>query len=380
MSTATPLVREPAIPTLDVLREAARAAARGDLEARVAQITAIGRVEVSRQSARPPNEGEVLVATLLSGISAGTELSMVSGTNPYLHKRWDARLRLFVSAEGAPQLAFPLAFGYEAVGVCAASRSPYLQEGDLLYGNWGHREWVTLQAEHVRSQLVPRGLTLCDSIYPGQMGPIALNGVQHAAGRHQDGPTIVFGAGIVGLLVAQMARADGATRVIVVDRLPFRLGKAADLGLETCDAGSLPDVARELKERTEGGVPVAFECTGAYPALAEAIRCVVNQGTVVAMGFYQGGATPLLLGEEFHHNRVRLICAQIGAHAEHLHRREPEYRFPTLTDEVLRLALSGRVQFGALITHIVPIDEVEQGIRLARDHPDEALQVAVSYT
>ena len=328
MPISSALPSDPPTPSLDALRECAERADQGTLRGRVAHIAGVGRVEVIQALVRAPIEGEVLVRTLLSGISAGTELSIVRGTNPYLHKRWDKRLRLFLRAEGPPELSFPLAFGYEAIGVCARSRHPHLREGDLIYGNWGHSEWVTLRGDRYRSQLLPRALTLRDGIYPGQMGPIALNGIQHAAGRHQDAATIVFGAGVVGLLVAQMARADGASRVIVVDRLPFRLAKAAELELETLDVAMVDDVAREVKERTNGEVPVAFECTGAYPALVEAIRCVANRGTVVSLGFYQGGAEALRLGEEFHHNRVRLICAQIGALPEHLHRREGEYSFP----------------------------------------------------
>ena len=370
---------DPPIPPIERLREDAARASAGELRSRTARIVAVGRVAMEPLPVRAPEEGQVLVATLLSGISAGTELSMVRGTNPYLHKRWDERLRLFVADEAGPQLRFPLGFGYEAVGICAASRHPLLHEGDLLFGNWGHREWATLDGARAGGQLLPRALTLRDGIYPGQMGPIALNGLLHADGLHQEAPVVVFGAGVVGLLLAQLARADGAARVIVVDRLPYRLGIAGELGLEPFDA-NVPDVARALKELTGGGVPVAFECSGAYPALAEAIRVVRNQGTVVSLGFYQGGAAPLVLGEEFHHNRVRLICAQIGALPAYLHRREAEYQFPTLTDEILRLAVAGRVRPGDLVTHILPIEHLEEAVGLASDHPDRALQVALSYT
>ena len=56
-----------------------------------------------------------------------------------------------------------------------------------------------------------------------------------------------------------------------------------------------------------------IELTGAYPALHQAIRVAGVGGTVVAAGFYQGPATALALGEEFHHNRVSIVASQIGA-------------------------------------------------------------------
>jgi threonine dehydrogenase-like Zn-dependent dehydrogenase len=378
MTLTTSGIADPPVPTHDQLQALARQAQEQRLVGRIARIVEIGRVAVEEEPVRAPAEGEILVLTLLSGISAGTELSMVRGTNPYLHKRWDERLRLFVAADGAPQRAFPLDFGYEAVGVCAWSRHPHVREGDVVYGNWGHREWVTLKGQRYRSQLLPRALTIRDGIYPGQMGPIALNGVLHAAGRHQDATAVVFGAGVVGLLVAQIARADGAARVIVVDRLPYRLQAATELGFETLDVAAHDDAARALKEWV-GGVPVAFECSGAYPALAEAIRCVANRGMVVALGFYQGDGAALRLGEEFHHNRVRLICAQIGALPEHLRRRDAEFASASLSDEVLRLAVSGQIRLGDLVSHIVPVEQIGEAVDLAMGRPNEALQVALCY-
>ena len=50
-----------------------------------------------------------------------------------------------------------------------------------------------------------------------------------------------------------------------------------------------------------------IELTGAYPALHQAIRVAGVGGTVIAAGFYQGPATALALGEEFHHNQVTLV-------------------------------------------------------------------------
>ena len=61
-----------------------------------------------------------------------------------------------------------------------------------------------------------------------------------------------------------------------------------------------------------GGVDAAIELSGNDRALHEAVRSVVVDGTVAASGFYQGGAAHLRLGEEFHHNRVRIVASQIS--------------------------------------------------------------------
>lgn len=61
------------------------------------------------------------------------------------------------------------------------------------------------------------------------MGPICVNAVAYGDGEQSGHPAVVFGAGVVGLLTAQIARATGADPVHVVDRLPQRLGIAASL-------------------------------------------------------------------------------------------------------------------------------------------------------
>ena len=64
---------------------------------------------------------------------------------------------------------------------------------------------------------------------------------------------------------------------------------------------------------TDGrGADVCLELSGAYPALHEAIRATAHAGRVVAAGFYQGQADGLGLGEEFHHNRIQLVAAQVS--------------------------------------------------------------------
>ena len=61
----------------------------------------------------PPGAGEVLIRTLYSGVSAGTELSQFRGTNPFMNRRFDEPSRLFLAAE-APSWPYPVRnLGYE---------------------------------------------------------------------------------------------------------------------------------------------------------------------------------------------------------------------------------------------------------------------------
>ncbi|MEE3922352.1 zinc-binding dehydrogenase [Micromonospora sp. BRA006-A] len=76
--------------------------------------------------------------------------------------------------------------------------------------------------------------------------------------------------------------------------------------------------AAALRAATDGrGADVCLELSGAYPALHEAIRATAHAGRVVAAGFYQGYAHGLELGEEFHHNRIQLVAAQVPGRTRH---------------------------------------------------------------
>ena len=99
------------------------------------------------------------------------------------------------------------------------------------------------------------------------------------------------------------------------------------------------------------GADRVIELTGAYPALHQAIRCAGVGGTVVAAGFYQGPATALALGEEFHHNRVtsvslpdRLAAARTAGPLES--RATARGGDP--------LCASGRLDPRPLISHVLP--------------------------
>src|SRR5262245_46037135 len=96
-----------------------------------------GRVELFHYDEEALPEECFRVRTLYCGISPGTELTHFTGSNPYLHARWDDRLKLFVEGEG-PGATYPVPFsGYMQVGRVAASRSEAAREGELVAMSYG---------------------------------------------------------------------------------------------------------------------------------------------------------------------------------------------------------------------------------------------------
>ena len=344
---------------------------RGEVGGRTVQIVESGAVECHVYDPAPLADGQVRVRTVRSAISPGTEMTFYGkdASNVYLHKTWNPELRVF--QPGTPSMQYPLTFGYRAAGEVVESRSADVAVGHRVYGNWRHTELTAMPAERALQQTLPHALSWDDGVDIGQMGPICVNAVAFGEGEHRGGAAVLLGAGPIGLITAQVAQAEGA-QVIVVDRIPGRLAIARDLGLETIEAAEGVDVAAELKGRLGSeGIAVAWECTGSTFALHEAIRVVRRQGLVVAVGFYQGEGRGLLLGDEFHHNGIRVVCGQIG----NIHRT---HTWPTLRERTLELALAGSVRLGSLPRLTLPVERAADAFD-ALTRPTEVFQTTLSY-
>ena len=332
----------------------------------VVQFTAPGSVEFVETDAAPLTSGAVRIATWYSGVSAGTELTAYRGTNPYLTSSWDTGRRMFVPGE--PSFAYPVqGWGYSEVGqiVEAADDVSEVSVGDVVSGIWGHRSEAVLPASAVSWRVLPAEADPILGTF-ARVAAIALNAVLAADVRLGE-QVAVFGQGVIGLLATRMVTLSGA-RVLAVDTQPARLAISTAFGAdEVVDALRPGGAGERIRELTDGGADSAIELSGTDRALHEAIRSVVVEGLVAASGFYQGGAANLRLGEEFHHNRVRIVASQISGVPIALGDRWDQQR---LVRTVMRLMLSGAVDAGALVSDVVDaIDVAEVFERLDRGDP-----------
>ena len=321
--------------------------------------------------APPLVPGSVRVRTWYSGVSAGTELTAYRGSNPYLSRTWDNGRRLFV--EGEPSFVYPIqGWGYSEVGevveVAAGVTDPV--PGDVVHGIWGHRSEAVLPARAVAAR-VWTGQDPVSGTF-ARVGAIALNALLAADVRLGD-RVAVFGQGVIGLLATRLAVLAGA-EVAAVDALETRLDAATAFGAAHVVRADVPGGAgAAVRAWSNGGVDSAIELSGNDRALHEAVRAVVVDGTVAAAGFYQGGAAHLRLGEEFHHNRVRVVASQIAGTPVALgHRWDQPRLVRTFMDQVRR----GRVDARSLVTDVV--DAADVATVFARlDRGDPAILQAV---
>jgi 2-desacetyl-2-hydroxyethyl bacteriochlorophyllide A dehydrogenase len=339
-------------------------------------VEAPGRI--GRETHEPQALGphEVRIATLFSGISAGTEMTAFHGSNPFLNRKWDPARRIFEPGDTSWTYPMP-AMGYEEVGrvVEVGPAVTQVREGQVVWGTWRHRTEHVAPEDWAAARILPEEVDPKLGIF-SQIGAIALNAILDA-NIHLGEHVAIFGQGVPGLMVTELATLSGAT-VIAVDRLASRLERAGAHGAAHLVDGSKVDAAARVKEITEGrGADVSVEITGQSAALHEAIRATAYNSRVVVCGFFQGEAKGLRLGEEFHHNRINLVCSQISGVSPALDHRWSRQR---LDRTVMGLIAEGRVDWGRLISHVVPASEAQEAFEMLRDRPEECLQVVLDFS
>lgn len=340
----------------------------------------------------PPPPNHFRLDTLYTGISAGTELTFLHGTNPYLHARWDDEFGLF--HQGEPSTHYPVPFmGYMEVGRVTESRANGVTEGDLVAMTYGHKSGHTADAHHEFYVPLPRDIDPMLGIYVGQMGPICANGILHAAAelvgydvRHLgDGVrgrnVLVIGAGVVGQLTALFARHCGAANVVITNRTKPRLAAAAAMGLATLDETEIEPWRYSKEQWHHGhgdrGADFVFQCRAEPASLQMALRCLRPQGAVIDLAFYQQGAAAVRLGEEFHHNGLTIRCAQIGRVPRGLGHAWNRQRLAYETLDLLR-ACGPQIR-GHLITDVIPYEEGPTFLaRLAAEYQPQVLQAVLA--
>ena len=321
----------------------------------------------------PTATGPVAIRTHYTGLSAGTELSFFTGTNPALHASFDTELGLF--RPDRPGAGYPVSrLGYMEVGTVTdntADQRAGPPPGATVAMTYGHRTAYRADPLHERMVVLPPDLDPILGIYVAHMGPICANGLLHAAAEAcgtdvrslDDGVrgrrVAVIGGGVVGLLTGLFAHHHGAAEVVVLDPTPLRRSAAENLGLTTLDPDD-SDPAVVLKTRwrhglRDRGADVVFQCRGRSAALALALRLLRPQGTVIDMAFYTDDGSALRLGAEFHHNGLTVRCAQIARVPRGTTHTWDRDRLAAETITLLRHR--GSAVMDHMITDVIPLAE-----------------------
>jgi len=328
----------------------------------------------------PLQAGEVRARAIMSGVSHGTEMNLLTGHNPFVEQEFDHELRLFVPRQ-AP-LPDAVELGYEWIGevIDIAPDVSRFKVGDRVHLSFRHRQTHTFD-ENVETLLGPV-TPLPDRFAPEQgifsaLAGVALQAVHDAHIKVGD-YVVVFGMGVIGLLAVQLAKLNGASWVAAVDPLASRRALALKLGAEAAYGPTNEEVAYAIKANTPyHGADVAIELSGNYHALNEAIRVVRMGGTVVAGGFNRGDGTPLTLGAEWHHNRVTLLSSMGVWGCPH--RDHPTWNRGRVHQTAIELLATGRLKTDELVTHRIPFEQAADAYQLIESQPEAVIKIILTY-
>ena len=293
--------------------------------------TAPGRVELRSRPLDAPRPGEVLVKTLFTGISRGTERLVLSGAvGASEWQRMQAPMQ-----EGS--FPFPVKYGYCAVG--QVDMGPEALRGRTVFALSPHQDWIVT---------TPERLTMVPETVPARRATLAAN-METALNALWDsgaGPAdriVVVGAGVVGLLVGCLAARLPGAEVSVIDIDPARRTIVENLGCRF--AG--PDAAPR-------GADVVFHTSVSAAGLNLAIDCAGFEATVVELSWYGDRDVPARLGGAFHSQRLKLLSSQVGNVAAS---RRPRWDYARRMSAAMHLLDDPRLD--ALVTEQIRFEAAE---------------------
>ena len=335
----------------------------GTLEARALWFTSSRTAKFRPERVPPPGPDEVRVRATASALSQGTEMLVYRGEVP-----GDLPLDLPTLAGS---FGFPIKYGYATVGhvLDVGAGVENLAPGDPVFVHHPHQDVFVVPARlPVR---LPDGLDPLLGLFVANL-ETAVN-VIHDTPLHLGETALVFGQGVIGLLVTQLLKIAGASRVLAVDPLKKRRELALVMGAD--GAFEPDDLPESVLDATAGrGADVAIEASGSGAALQAAIDAVAVEGTVVVASWYGTKPVTLSLGGPFHRGRVRLCSSQVGRMRPDLGPRwDRDRRMETVLDLLPRLRLK------ELVSHRFPFEEAPDAYRLVDEHPGETVQVILMY-
>jgi 2-desacetyl-2-hydroxyethyl bacteriochlorophyllide A dehydrogenase len=257
--------------------------------ARAFWVAAPGRGEIRPVELATPRPDDVVVRTVVSGVSRGTEaLVFRGGVPPDQHDVMRAPFQ-----EG--DFPGPVKYGYLNVGVVESG--PEELSGRLVFCLYPHQTRYVVPATAVTA--LPDGVPPARAVLAGTV-ETAVNALWDAPPLPGD-RVAVIGAGMVGACVARLLSRFPGVSVTVVDPNDARADLAAALGV----AFARPDDA-------PGDLDLVFHASATEAGLQRALQLLAPDASVVELSWYGDRPVTVSLGEAFHHRRLSVRASQVG--------------------------------------------------------------------
>ncbi len=295
--------------------------------------------------------GEVLVRTLFSGVSRGTETLVFRGGVPV--DQYAAMRAPFQEGD----FPGPVKYGYLNVGV--VEHGPAELEGRAVFCLYPHQTSYVVPVDAVT--MVPDGVPPARAVLAGTV-ETAVNALWDARPLVGDRVAVV-GAGMVGCCVARLLQGFPGARVTLVDVDPSRAQVAASLGVGFAAPADAP-----------AGLDLVVHASATEEGLRRSLELLAPEGTVLELSWYGDTPVRLPLGGSFHSGRLRVQASQVGMVA-------PARRGRRSTADRLALALDllRDPAFDTLLSGRSPFEELPDVMAGLADGSRSALCHCITY-
>jgi len=377
--------------------------------------TAPRQVELREESLSALGADDVLVETICSSISAGTEMLVYRGQFPHLKDSHDNL---------SSDLNYPLAYGYACVGVIreTGKQADKSLRDKIVFGFEPHTSSFICHPSTLIFAPASLSAETC-SFLPNMETAVNL---VHDAAPILGERVLVLGQGVVGLMTASLLHEFPLEVLVTSDCYPLRRKSSLEIGVndsfepeiineanandkisvnpnqsqpitsqsnESQSNTSQPNESQPNSSQlnksqlnkfqsnktqsgyTQSRFDLTFELTGSPSALDDAIASTAFSGRIIIGSWYGDKRAAIDLGGAFHRSRIKIISSQVSTIAPELSGRwDKSRRF-----DVAWKALE-RIKPEKWITHRFPIEKAEEAYQLLDENPQKTIQVLFTYS
>lgn len=318
-----------------------------------------GKFETREVTLREPADDEVVVKVAACGV-CGTDVHICNGD------------------KGSADVTPPVILGHEFSGVVEkigknvrtlqvgdhVTVDPNIYCGTCHYCKTGKKNMcqnlfaigVNRDGSFAEKCVVPeKQCIVLDKSLPLKYGamtePLAccLRGIDIAGIRHGD-TVCVIGDGAIGLLMVQLAKLAGASKVLLSAPIESRKAVALALGADVVVNPVKENLFDRIREEFHSdGADVVIECVGSLQATDQAVNAADRGGTVLLFSVPKAGATYGLSMENVYKKELKICGSFIN---------------PDTHSRAASLISPGKIQLEPILTHSYPVDRLEDAIRM----------------
>lgn len=341
------------------------------MKARAIQHVAARKVAVGHASLPALGGDEVLIRTLYSAISPGTESLVFEGRLPR-GLPLDARIASLRS--GA---SYPFAYGYALVGeiVDAGAQVDRAWLQRRVFAFHPHQDYAVVPMRDVVA--IPAGIEPLAALFlPNAESAVSF--VLDAEPKLGE-RALVFGQGVVGLLTIALLAQFPLDLLASADPIAHRRERSIALGahvsIDPADAGQCATLRERLFDGGgDDGLDLAIELSGNADALNRAIELAGYDSRIVVASWYGAGSAAVDLGGHFHRRRIALVSSQVSRIAPRLSGRWSSQRRLEAAWRAI-----GRVEPRSFVTHHFRFDDCQRAFELVSARADGVLQAVFEY-